>query len=146
MNLIIDIGNTRVKAAVFENQELKEFLVFKNQEELLKSSLFSSYVISQCILGSVVNETEAFVEVLKTKTNVLLFTSETHTPVKNLYKTAHSLGSDRLAAAVGGNSSFPNKNILIIDAGTCIKYNLVTAQNEYIGGAISPGLTMRFKS
>jgi type III pantothenate kinase len=146
MNLIIDIGNTRVKAAVFENQELKEFLVFKNQEELLKSSLFSSYVISQCILGSVVNETEAFVEVLKTKTNVLLFTNETHTPVKNLYKTAHSLGSDRLAAAVGGNSLFPNKNILIIDAGTCIKYNLVTAQNEYIGGAISPGLTMRFKS
>ncbi|HET6225014.1 MAG TPA: type III pantothenate kinase [Bacteroidia bacterium] len=146
MNLIIDIGNTRVKAAVFENNQLKEFFVFKTQEELLNAPLFSIYSITHCILGTVVNEIDAFVKALKTRTDVLLFTSETPTPIKNLYKTAHSLGSDRLAAAVGGNFLFPNKNILIIDAGTCIKYNLVTAQNEYIGGAISPGLNMRFKA
>lgn len=146
MNLVIDIGNTRVKAAIFEKKELKKFLVFKSQNELLASSIFSDYSISQCILGTVVNEIDAFVEVLKTKTKVLLFTSETPTPVKNLYKTAHSLGSDRLAGAVGGNALFPNKNVLIIDAGTCIKYNFVTSQNEYIGGAISEGLQMRFKA
>ncbi|HRG52122.1 MAG TPA: type III pantothenate kinase [Bacteroidia bacterium] len=146
MNLIVDIGNTRVKAALFDNGELKNFFVFDNQQELLKSSLFSSHKISNCILGSVVNEIDTFVSTLKTKTNVLLFTSETPTPVKNLYKTAHSLGSDRLAGAVGGNALFPDKNILVIDAGTCIKYNFVTSNNEYIGGAISEGLQMRFKA
>lgn len=146
MNLIVDIGNTRVKAALFENSELKEFFVFGSTQELLQSSLFSNYSISNCILGSVVNEIDGFIAALKTKTNVLLFTSETPTPVKNLYKTAHSLGSDRLAGAVGGNALFPDKNVLIIDAGTCIKYNFVTSQNEYIGGAISEGLKMRFKA
>lgn len=146
MNLIIDNGNTRVKAAVFDSKELKEFYVFKTQQELLQSSIFLDNKISNCILGTVVNEIDAFVTELKTKTTLLLFTSETPTPVKNLYKTAHSLGSDRLAGAVGGNAMFPNKNVLIIDAGTCIKYNLVTSKNEYIGGAISEGLQMRFKA
>ncbi len=146
MNLIIDIGNTRVKAAVFEKNTLKEFFVYTDTAQLLQSQLFSIYTITQCIVGSVVNGIEPFIDELKKKMSVLLFTSETPTPVKNLYKTAHSLGSDRLAGAVGGNSLFPDKNILVIDAGTCIKYNLVTAQNEYIGGAISEGLQMRFKA
>ena len=146
MNLVIDIGNTRVKAAVFEKNMLKEFFVFKDTSQLLQSTLFSTYTISDCMLGSVVNEIEPFIRELGQRTNLLLFTSETPTPVKNLYKTAHSLGSDRLAGAIGGNALFPDKNILVIDAGTCIKYNFVNAQNEYIGGAISAGLQMRFKS
>ena len=75
-----------------------------------------------------------------------MFTGKTPTPVKNLYKSANTLGSDRLASAVGGNFLFPNKNVLVIDAGTCIKYNFINNKNEYIGGAISPGLQMRFKA
>lgn len=146
MNLVIDIGNTRIKAAVFENNTLKESFVFKDTSEVLLSSVFSSYTITACLLGSVVNQIEPFISELKKKTNLLLFTSELPTPVKNLYKTAHSLGSDRLAGAVGGNSIFPSKNVLVIDAGTCIKYNFVNAQNEYIGGAISAGMQMRFKA
>lgn len=146
MNLIIDVGNTRVKAAVFEKNTLKEFFIFSDTTQLLESVVFSSYVINECMIGTVVNGLEVFIQELKKKTNVRLFTSDTPTPVKNLYKTAHSLGSDRLAGAVGGNALFPDKNILIIDAGTCIKYNLVNAQNEYLGGAISEGLQMRFKA
>jgi type III pantothenate kinase len=146
MNLIIDIGNTRVKAAVFEKNDLKEFFVFADTTRLLESTLFSKYAVKECLVGTVVNGLEPFVRELKKKTNVCLFTSETPTPVKNLYKTAHSLGSDRLAGAVGGNSLFPHKNVLVIDAGTCIKYNLVNAQHEYLGGAISEGLQMRFKA
>lgn len=146
MNLIIDIGNTRVKAAVFKKDKLTEFFVFTDTRHLLDSTIFSTYAIKECMVGTVVNGLEPFINELKKKTNVLLFTSETPTPIKNLYKTAHSLGSDRLAGAVGGNALFPDKNILVIDAGTCIKYNLVTAQNEYLGGAISEGLQMRFKA
>jgi type III pantothenate kinase len=146
MNLVIDIGNTRIKAAVFERNELKEFFVFTEPLQLLQSGVFSKYSISACILGSVVNEMEHFLEELRKRTSVFLFMSDTPTPVKNLYKTAHTLGSDRLAGAVGGNAMFPDSNLLVIDAGTCIKYNFVTEKNEYIGGAISAGLQMRFKS
>ncbi len=129
-----------------EKNTLKEFFIFSDTTQLLESVVFSSYVINECMIGTVVNGLEVFIQELKKKTNVRLFTSDTPTPVKNLYKTAHSLGSDRLAGAVGGNALFPDKNILIIDAGTCIKYNLVNAQNEYLGGAISEGLQMRFKA
>lgn len=146
MKLIIDIGNTRIKTALFEQNELKEFFVFDTIKDLLSAGLFEKYSINNCIIASVVNEIEAFTDQLKEKTNVLLFTGKTPTPVKNLYKSANTLGSDRLASAVGGNFLFPNKNVLVIDAGTCIKYNFINNKNEYIGGAISPGLQMRFKA
>ena len=146
MQLVIDIGNTRVKAAIFENKVLIHFFVFDSTHELLHSSVFEKYAINECILSSVVNEIEPFIALLKEKVKVLSFTADTLTPVKNLYQTAHSLGSDRLAGAVGGNLLYPNKNVLVIDCGTCIKYNFVTIKNEYIGGAISPGLKMRLNA
>jgi len=145
MQLVIDIGNTRVKAAVFEQKELKQSFVFDSTQQLL-SEIFKKYSISKAIIGTVVNGLESFVEQLREKIPVLLFSANTPTPLKNLYKSAHTLGSDRLAAAVGANTLFRDQNILIIDAGTCIKYNFVNTKNEYIGGGISPGLRMRFKA
>jgi len=71
---------------------------------------------------------------------------QTELPIKNLYETPETLGKDRLAAAVGANELFPNQNLLIIDAGTAITYDLVSEKNEFIGGNISPGLQMRFKA
>ena len=70
----------------------------------------------------------------------------TELPIENLYETPETLGKDRLAAAVGANELFPDQNLLIIDAGTAITYDLVSEKNQYIGGNISPGLTMRFKA
>lgn len=71
---------------------------------------------------------------------------KTSLPVKNLYKTPETLGKDRIANAAGANYYFPGRNVLSIDAGTCIKYDFVNSENEYSGGAISPGLDMRFKA
>lgn len=71
---------------------------------------------------------------------------QTELPIENLYETPETLGKDRLAAAVGANELFPNQNLLIIDAGTAITYDLVSEKNEFIGGNISPGLQMRFKA
>lgn len=70
----------------------------------------------------------------------------TRLPIENLYQTPETLGKDRLAAAVGANELFPNQNLLVIDAGTAITYDLVSEQNQFIGGNISPGLEMRFKA
>lgn len=146
MQLVIDIGNTRIKAALFEGNDLKHFFVYDSTTELLASGILEKYPIKHCILASVVNDIEPFLEKLRWKVTVLLFNADTPTPIKNLYKSAHTLGSDRLAGAVGGNNFSPNSNVLVIDAGTCIKYNFITKNNEYLGGAISPGLQMRFKA
>lgn len=146
MQLVIDIGNTRIKTALFEKDELKHFFVLNSFQEFNASDIFEKHQINNCILGSVVNGLESDIEELKKRVDVLVFTSETPVPIQNLYKSAHTLGSDRLAAAIGANVIAPNQNILVIDAGTCIKYNFVNNKNQYIGGAISPGLQMRFKA
>ena len=70
----------------------------------------------------------------------------TELPIENLYETPDTLGKDRLAAAIGANELFPDQNLLVIDAGTAITYDLVSKKNQFIGGNISPGLEMRFKA
>lgn len=146
MQLVIDIGNTRVKAAIFKENEVRQSFIFHSTDELLVSGIIEKYSIDHCIVASVVNDIEPFIAKVKTKLHVLLFNADTATPIKNLYTTPHTLGSDRLAGAVGGNLLYPGKNVLVIDCGTCIKYDFVNDSNEYIGGAISPGLQMRFNA
>ncbi|MES2285876.1 MAG: type III pantothenate kinase [Bacteroidota bacterium] len=146
MNLIIDIGNTRIKAALFENGELKHFFVYESTSALTEAGLFETYPIKHCIVASVVDNMEPFIDQLKEKAPTLVFTSQMPLPLINLYRSANTLGSDRLAAAVGGASLFPGKNVVVIDAGTCVKYNFVNNNKEFVGGAISPGLKMRFKA
>jgi type III pantothenate kinase len=146
MQLVIDIGNTQVKAAIFDGKEMKESFVFASVEDMLLSGIVKNNPVNNCILASVVDNIAPFIAQLREKWNVLIFNSETPIPIKNLYKTAQTLGSDRLAAAVAGNSLYPDRNVLVIDFGTCIKYNFVNGNNEYLGGAISPGLNMRFNA
>ncbi len=71
---------------------------------------------------------------------------QTALPIENLYETPETLGKDRLAAAIGANELFPDQNLLVIDAGTAITYDLVSEKNQFLGGNISPGLEMRFKA
>jgi type III pantothenate kinase len=147
MQLVVDIGNTRIKVALFQKNELKHFFMFGSFAELLTASFFAEHTITHCIVASVVNVIDHEIEQLKLKVDsVLLFTNKTLVPIENKYESAATLGSDRLAAAIGGNLLFANQNILVIDCGTCIKYNFVNKNNQYLGGAISPGLQMRFKA
>lgn len=146
MQLVIDIGNTRIKAALFEQNNLLHSFIFNTPEELVKANLLNQFKVENCILSSVVDGIEPFIEHLKRGVPVLTYTIQTPTPLKNCYESPFTLGSDRLAASVAGNFLFRDKNVLVIDAGTCIKYNFINSNNEYIGGAISPGLQMRFRS
>ena len=145
MNLVLDFGNTRIKSAVFNGAELVRKQIFDNENELIEASKGFTEV-KNCLIGSVTNNHKAAFEILSKKFNTQLFEAATPIPLKNLYKSALTLGSDRLAASVGSYSLYPNQNVLTIDAGTCIKYNFVNSNNEYIGGAISPGLSMRLKA
>jgi len=145
MNLVLDFGNTRIKAGVFEGTHLKDSRIFSSEAELL-ADLDSFQTIKNCLIGSVTNDHRRTSQVIASKINTLVFTATMPIPLQNLYKSALTLGSDRIAASVGSWSLYPNQNVLTIDAGTCIKYNFVNAKNEYLGGAISPGIPMRLKA
>jgi type III pantothenate kinase len=145
MNLILDFGNTRIKIAVFAGNELIEKKIVSSNEAL-NTVLQQLSGIKNCIVGSVIGSQELIFQQLQTKYNTILFTASTPVPLKNLYQSVLTLGSDRLAAAVGAYHFYPNQNALTIDAGTCIKYNFVNQNNEYLGGAISPGIPMRLKA
>jgi type III pantothenate kinase len=144
MNLVLDFGNTRTKAAVFEQSELVEAMSPKNTSETL--NFINSYNIIRCIICTVTEEHKHVIKQFSQLINPIVFSSSTPTPLTNLYQSKSSLGSDRLAASVGSYLFYPHKNVLTIDAGTCIKYNFVNAHNEFLGGAISPGLKMRLKA
>ncbi len=147
MNLVLDIGNTRTKAAVFENNHIVEHLILeKNPLPQLKKLLHSFPDIKFSLVSSVLNHSKEIVNSLQHKTNCIHFDLNSKIPLHLDYKTPETLGKDRLAAAVGAYTLFPGKNVLIIDAGTCLKIDLVTSQRIYKGGAISPGLHMRLKA
>lgn len=148
MNLVIDIGNTLIKYAVFENRRI----VFDQSSEsglfLSKiKELFEKYPrINKAIISSVgkLDKRERDVVALFCKVHVL--TNKSKVPFKNSYATPHSLGVDRLALAAAAYGHNPRGNTLVIDAGTCITYDLVNNFGEYVGGAISPGMRMRYSA
>lgn len=142
-NLIIDIGNTRTKFALFTGQTLL-FKEFGDTEMLIE--ILANNDVSKAIVSSV-NKGENLEQILLS--NQIDFVSLNHTtpiPIKNQYQSPKTLGDDRLANAVAAHKLFPNKNVLIIDCGTCLKFDLILNNNEYKGGAISPGLKLRFSS
>ena len=143
MNLIIDQGNTNVKAAVFEQNKIKEVLTCASLEDKNFIAFISKYEIKKGIFSSV--QKEELAQLLK-KYNLFTLSHTTPLPLKIIYKTPKTLGLDRVAAAVGAISLFPNTNVLTIDMGTCITYDFINAAQNYLGGGISPGFEMRFKA
>lgn len=145
MNLCIDIGNTLLKVAIFvsDNQMIQKF-TFETEQELIEWA--DSLEFQNAIISSVRgNEEDVLAHIPCTKKKVV-FNKELKFPIKNLYLTPATLGKDRLASAIGALALFPKQNCLVIDAGTCITYDFITANGEYLGGAISPGMQMRFKA
>lgn len=147
MNLAIDIGNTRVKIAMFEGTELKlvEFFLFR--EKGLINEFINKCKVQRAIISAVVDDVSSIVDNMKSHgVDVIEFNSTTKIPIGNLYKTASTLGNDRIPSVIAAHSLQPAQNLLVIDAGTCIKYNFLSESGDFLGGAISPGLKMRFKA
>ena len=148
MNLIIDAGNTFVKLAVFENGSI---LYDDNTEvsNLIKKvkEVFDNYPkIEWAIVSSVVNLTKKQINALAIFCNVHILDQKSKTPFKNSYATPQTLGVDRIALATAAFYHNPKGNTLVIDAGTCITYDMINDIGEYLGGGISPGLAMRYKA
>ncbi|MFI5171586.1 MAG: type III pantothenate kinase [Chitinophagales bacterium] len=146
MNLVVDIGNTVNKYAVFQN----DTIVFQAGETRFKADDLLEVIRKFQIDGSIlsaVNDFDPYIEeVMWRNGNYIKLGQLTPIPITNKYLSPETLGNDRLAAAVGANMKFPRANVLSIDAGTCIKYDFVNSDNEYMGGGISPGLGMRLQA
>lgn len=147
INLVVDIGNTQVKAAVFELHKLIEHFVFEEEQFSKKiQQILQDREINQCILSSVRENNTKIVDQLSKIQRFIQLNSTTPVPFQNLYSTPKTLGIDRIALVAGAIGEFPNQNVLVIDAGTCITYDFLNSKSEYLGGAISPGITIRYRS
>ena len=148
MLLAIDVGNSYIKCAVFEQNTLLKKFVFKQEQAQINFELiFKEYSkISKGVVSSVTNLNETSFSFMKKNIDLLEISQETNLPFSNNYKTKETLGVDRLVLTAGAVLKFKNQNRLIIDAGTCITYDYVNSKNEYQGGAISPGISLRYKS
>jgi type III pantothenate kinase len=145
--LIIDFGNTLQKLAVFEGKDLilKDVFQDLNPGDLV-NFIKKNGPFRGSILSSVTTHSPAIEKILSGSGKFILLDSGTPLPIINLYSTPESLGNDRIAAVTGAWSIFPGNNILVIDAGTCITYDILTSGGEYLGGSISPGIRMRFQA
>lgn len=148
MNLVVDIGNTYIKFAVFKKNELLFDEYFEPSDFLEKvKGVFEAYPeISDAILSSVGGLDGTSLEVLTLFCNVHVLSQNSQIPFKNSYATPQTLGIDRIALATAAFYQNKGGNTLVIDAGTCITYDFINDFNEYLGGAISPGIHMRYKA
>lgn len=148
MNLVIDAGNSSVKLAVFEARKLVFHQNVKTEHVARQVKEVCDHYpgIKRSIVSSVGNLDRKVIAVLAVFCEVHELSHLSKTPFKNSYATPRTLGLDRIALAASAFYFNPKGNSLVIDAGTCITYDMVNDYGEYLGGAISPGLHMRYRA
>ncbi|WP_108867445.1 type III pantothenate kinase [Aquimarina aquimarini] len=148
MNLVVDVGNTYTKIGVFDASKI----IYKNtighnalKKEVQK--IKETYpLIKNAVISSVSNINEDCVQYIKNVYNTLVLDHLVSMPFKNLYDTPTTLGIDRMALVAAAVDQLSGKDVLIIDAGTCITYDFKNKKEEYLGGAIAPGIRLRYGS
>ena len=148
MLLAVDIGNTRVKVAVFEGNTLLEQFDFSNTElqnelHFILKKYKNALDMVVASVGNILKD--AFLE-FECQVNIHFISSDFSFPFKNGYSTPNTLGIDRMILASGAVLKYPNQNRLVVDAGTCITYDFIDENDNYLGGAISPGIRLRYES
>lgn len=146
INLVIDIGNTFSKLAIFNNRDITSVVQIENLSLNYLHNFLDENKVDNAIISSVNTDIIDFEELMKSKVNYFRFTGSSSSGIINQYKTPQTLGLDRYAAVIGVKYLYPDKNCLVIDAGTCITYDFVDSNKNYYGGSISPGIKMRFKA
>jgi type III pantothenate kinase len=147
MNLSLDIGNTRTKIGLFQENILVEQAIWTDWtlDELI--SYGKDTGVDAVVFSSVAEHDPAQLQNLRRHfTRAYELTHLTSLPFRNAYGTPETLGKDRLAAVAGAHALFPGQHCLVVDCGTCIKYDMMLAEGVYPGGNIAPGLQMRVRA
>ena len=148
MILTVNVGDKRVKVAVFENDTIFESFVFEtiSFEKKIKKIIKNNDLITHLVVASVGLIDKSVFFGLENSVKVHFVSHQDLFPFENKYQTPHTLGIDRMVLAAGAVLQYPNQNRLVIDAGTCVTYDFINQKNHYLGGAITPGLAMRYKA
>lgn len=146
MNLVLDIGNTRRKIGLFNDRQLVESKVVNDWSTAQLVDYCNQAGARHVILSTVTDQDETLPQELGQYFDLLELTHLTALPFENRYTTPQTLGKDRLAAVAGAQALLPRQHSLVIDCGTCIKYDLITENSVYLGGNIAPGAQMRTKA
>ena len=144
--LCFDFGNTRMKCAVFVDGEFAQERVLSDDKEDTIRALIDEYHPDKSILSSVIDHNPAMEDLLRAKTHFHKLDHNSRVPITTPVGKPETIGADRLALVVAAVTLFPGKNNLVIGLGSAITYNYVNKYKEFIGGGISPGMEMRFKS
>ena len=145
-SLCFDFGNTRLKCAVFAGKELKEVLVLENDAPDTVTAILDQYQPQKAILSSVIKHHPDLESLLTERTNFHKLGHTSKLPFTTPVGKPETIGADRLAICAAAVDLFPNQHNLAIGLGTCITYNYINKSHEFLGGSISPGMTMRFKA
>jgi type III pantothenate kinase len=146
ITICFDFGNTRYKAAVFENNQFVEMVVLNDDNRETIEELVQQYKPQYTILSSVVNHQQVVEDVLMHHTSFHKLSHITKLPFTTPVGKPETIGADRLALCAASVHLFPHKNNLAIGLGTCITFNFMNQYHQFLGGSISPGLEMRFKA
>ncbi|MEY2902221.1 MAG: hypothetical protein RLY89_1327 [Bacteroidota bacterium] len=141
-----DFGNTRLKCALFQDRELLEMVVLENGHPDTVQTLINSFQPDKSILASVINHDPEVETVLAAATQFHKLGHTSKIPFSTPVGKPETIGADRLAAVAAAVDLFPKQHNLVIGLGTCITYNYVNPSHEFLGGSISPGMQMRFRS
>jgi len=144
--LCFDFGNTRLKAAYFEQAKLVEIVIVDNDYSETISQLLKKYNPKKTILSSVINHNSEIENLLTTETQFHKLNHLSKLPFTTPVGKPETIGADRLALAAAAVYFFPKQHNLVIGMGSCVTYNFINASHEFLGGGISPGMEMRMKS
>ena len=145
MNLLVDIGNTLTKIAISDGKSiLIEFKLRSIDLDFIKDTIEDNKIKNSAI-SNVRKPNRKLFDLCNSKSNLYTFNKEIRLPFKNPYDDG-LVGEDRLSLILGAYSMYPQENVLVVDLGTCITYDIKTSKNVYQAGGISPGLSLRKKS
>ena len=144
--LCFDFGNTRFKCGVFINGQLEEVLSLTDCNDETIEGLLKKYKPEKTILSSVINHNSSIEKIMTATSSFHKLSSQSVLPFTTPVAKPETIGADRLALAAGAVHFYKGKNNLVIGLGSCITYNFINKYNSFLGGSISPGMEMRFKS
>jgi len=140
------LGNSKVKAGVFNDKQLIYAETLSRVSPHTLNRIIRKFPIKNSALASVINNTSSIESKMRKNFSFIKLNADTRLPFKIKYETPQTLGADRIANLAGAYSLFPKKNVLIISAGTCITYDVLSAKGIYSGGNITPGIDMRLRA
>lgn len=143
--ICFDFGNTRLKAAIFENENFTSEIILPDDQTATLEKLLMDHAPQKAILSSVIEHNPEIESLLAAKTKFHKLSHLTKANFTTPVGKPETIGADRLALSAAAVHYYPRKNNLVIALGSCITYNFINQYNEFIGGSISPGMEMRFK-